>query len=575
MPKLLAALFSFTVIFLALSPFAARAQNPSISNSENENNIQTEVLVDPAGNIHALWFIPAMNRSSTPSGVWYGKFSRNGTSIVPIALIVNSTRVQSSDIAVDSRGNAAIVWTEMVDNSSLRNSILYLLRFNSTKSERTQIQTTRESLALWPTVALGENGTAFLAWTQYTSDDNRTMLEYATVSNNRLSHIEIISTFTQLFMPKARLTLDQPTGHILIAWRKNQLGDKHASTVDYATLLTNGTVLMKLQIAGLNETVQDLSITPTAGRGGAYVVWETDARNSPVYVSQISSIGQLVYLRKLDYPNAQAGYLAASTDSQGNLYVFSYQPSILNLPKSQTTQGTRVTYLRISSNGDIIQSGSQRLTGYVFAVTTATDGDLYAISTNGIITIATSRPSQINWQVVCALVASIATVGAFSIEEGRYKLLLAYSKMPWIKANRRADLGEKVVHLLGRKPGLGIRELNNHIEGDRVSLFSLTRMEKLGMISSFRDRLSRRFYVKNLGDSPVDPIASRILLRIAECPGTWEAQLARNLGLSQQLVHYHLRRLRDSKMVASNAEEGSRKLYWLVGKTHEQPQSAS
>jgi DNA-binding transcriptional ArsR family regulator len=88
------------------------------------------------------------------------------------------------------------------------------------------------------------------------------------------------------------------------------------------------------------------------------------------------------------------------------------------------------------------------------------------------------------------------------------------------------------------------------------------------MIASFRDGLSRRFYVKNLGGGSIDPIASRILRRIAECPGTWEAQLVKDLGLSQQLVHYHLKRLRDSKLVTAISEmEGSRKLYRFAGST--------
>jgi len=376
-------------------------------------------------------------------------------------------------------------------------------------------------------------------------------------------------------MPKARLMFDQPTDRILIAWGTNQLGDQPISTVDYAKLVTNGTVLMKLQVARFSETFQDLSITPTSEQGGAYVVWQTDANNGSVYVSQISSAGQLVYLKRLDYPNAQARYLAASADSQGNLYVFSYQPSGFSPPHSQTTHATSVAYLRINSDGDIVQTGSQLISGDVIAVAAATDGDLYAVSLTGIVIIATPRHNQVDWYVVCALVGCLAIVGAFSAEEGRYKLLSACSKMPWARAERPGDLGPKVVHLLGRKPGLSVRDLNNLINKDHVSMFGLTRMERLGMISSFRDGLSCRFYVKNVGDSSIDPIASRILRRIVECPGSWEAQLVKDLELSQQLVHYHLKRLRDSKLVTSTKDrDGSRKLYFFAGKTQAQRHSA-
>jgi DNA-binding transcriptional ArsR family regulator len=473
-------------------------------------------------------------------------------------------------MAVNSKGNAAIVWTEVVDNASMKASVLYLLRFNSTNSERAPILTTHDSRVIWPSVALDINDTAYLVWTQYFSDGNRAMVEYASVSRDTLSRTQLITSYndTQLFMPKARLIFDQPEGRILIAWGTSQLGNQPVSTVDYAKLVTNGTVLMKLQIARFGETLQDLSITPSSEQGGTYVVWETNANNDSVYVSQISPAGQLVYLKELDYPNAQARYLSASADSQGNLYVFSYQPSAQSLPHSQATNATSVAYLRIDSNGDIVQTGSQLITGGAIAVTAASDGDLYAVSPTGIVIIATPRHNQVDWYAVCAIMGSLAIGGAFSAEEGRYRLLSACSKMPWVRAERQDNMGEKVVHLLGRKPGLRVRDLNNLINKDHVSMFGLTRMERLGMISSFRDGLSRRFYVKNVGDSSIDPIASRILRRIVECPGTWEAQLAKDLGLSQQLVHYHLKRLRDSKLVTSTSDsEESRKLYRFAGKT--------
>jgi DNA-binding transcriptional ArsR family regulator len=473
-------------------------------------------------------------------------------------------------MAVSSKGNAAIVWTDNVDNSSTKTSVLYLLRFNSTRSEQAAILITHDSQIIWPSLALGSNGTSYLVWTQYFSDGNRAMVEYASVSRNRLSRTQLITSYndTQLFMPKARLIFDQLAGRVLIAWGASHFGDQPVSTVDYAKLGTNGTVLMKLQVARFGETLQDLSITPSSEQGGAYVVWETNANNDSVYVSHISSAGQLVYLKRLDYPNALARYLSASADSQGNLYVFSYQPSGLSLPHFQATNATSVAYLRIDSNGDIVQAGSQLITGGAFAVTSATDGDLYAVSPTGIVIIATPPHNQVDWYVVGALMGSLAIGVTFSAEEGRYRLLSACSKMPWVRAETYGNIGQKVVHLLGRKPGLRVRDLNKLINTDHIDMFGLTRMERLGVISSFRDGLSRRFYVKNVGDSSIDPIASRILRRILECPGTWEAQLVKDLGLSQQLVHYHLKRLRDSRLVTSTSDkEGPRKLYRFAGKT--------
>jgi predicted transcriptional regulator len=61
-------------------------------------------------------------------------------------------------------------------------------------------------------------------------------------------------------------------------------------------------------------------------------------------------------------------------------------------------------------------------------------------------------------------------------------------------------------------------------------------------------------------------IATTILHEIAKNPGVWEGKLAQNLGLSQQIVHYHLKRLAGAKLIASEME-GRRKLYHLCGAT--------
>ena len=95
---------------------------------------------------------------------------------------------------------------------------------------------------------------------------------------------------------------------------------------------------------------------------------------------------------------------------------------------------------------------------------------------------------------------------------------------------------------------------------------SLVAMEKNGILASFRDGLSRRFYVKDSDTGPADALRTRVLLWVLGHPGIWEAQLAKDLGLSQQIIHYHLKKLRDSKLITTVDEpNGSRKLYRFAG----------
>jgi DNA-binding transcriptional ArsR family regulator len=91
---------------------------------------------------------------------------------------------------------------------------------------------------------------------------------------------------------------------------------------------------------------------------------------------------------------------------------------------------------------------------------------------------------------------------------------------------------------------------------------TLIGMEKTGSISSFRDGLSRRFYAKPIEGGSIDTLRTRIMLWVLDHPGIWEAQLAKDLNLSQQIIHYHLKKLRDSKLITAVIDSnGGRKLY--------------
>ena len=152
--------------------------------------------------------------------------------------------------------------------------------------------------------------------------------------------------------------------------------------------------------------------------------------------------------------------------------------------------------------------------------------EIYAVSPTGIVIISTPRHSQVNWYLVYALVGSLVTVEAFSAEEGRYRLFSAFSKLPWARAERRVDLGQKVVRLLGRKPGLSVRDLNNLINKDHVSMFGLARMERRGTISLLSEMghcvasMSRIWVTVQL-----------TLLQVEYCGGSWNVLALGRLSL--------------------------------------------
>jgi hypothetical protein len=273
----LIALFAFSVVLLSLGPNAVSSVSASASAANPQSDIQTKVVVDGSGDVHVLWFVPALNSSSTPPGVWYSKFNPNGTGTISPTLIVNSTRVQSADMAVDTRGNAAVIWADNMGISA-NSSSLHLLRFNSSASRRAQILTTESSLIMWPSVALDNNDTCHLVWTQYFPNDERGVVEYGIVAGNIFSRIQSIAAYneTRPFPPKARLIFDNSSGDVQVAWGESQNEQELVSTVNYAKMVTNGTSLCRPEAERISYGRLMRSRTPcTFHRSRQPVSWFT------------------------------------------------------------------------------------------------------------------------------------------------------------------------------------------------------------------------------------------------------------------------------------------------------------
>ena len=560
----------FVAVTLAMAPVQASSGSSfEIPSAASTSNLQTEVLQDSAGNLHVLWFVPVVNGSSTGSAIWYSKFSPNGTDTVPPTRITNSTTAQSADLSVDNQDNAIIVWSDDIVTNTSTSSALYLLHFNSSTFRKNQILTKRGSLILWPSLGGDNNGTIYMTWTEYNPSTEHAKVEYGTITSATFALEKTIVSYDKVaaFPPKARVVFDNSSEPLLVAWGESQADGQSASTVNYAKLGFNGTVLSKLQVAEFNATLRDLSITPIMGHDGAFVTWQTQASNASVYVSQISAGGQPVYLKELNYTTGQSKNIALSTNMENNLYVMWYQPSVLTEPTTLTqTPATNVTYIRLNLNGAIIQTGSDVFRSPIIGVTVLSDGNLYGVSPEGIVRTITVTPHQaknnLMWVATIALVSCMGVAGSVWIEEGRYKWLSFLSSITAHLIMKPSVTNQEVVQLLARKPGLNAHDLKRLGDQNGIGMRTLIGMEKTGSISSFRDGLSRRFYAKPIEGGSIDTLRTRIMLWVLDHPGIWEAQLAKDLNLSQQIIHYHLKKLRDSKLITAVIDSnGGRKLY--------------
>lgn len=567
MPKPFVALLAFTVALLTLVPATAGAQvYTRASSTASSSDLQTKVFQDTEGNVHVLWMVPALNNSLTGPGIWYSKYSPNGTDAIPPTRITNSTTIQSADLAVDKNDNAIIVWTDEIASTPPVSSAMYILHFNSTSSHRIQVLVTHGSLLMWPSLAPDNNGTIYMTWTKYDPITAQALVEYGWITSSTFAELKPIASYSQVnvFPPKARLVFDNSSRHLQVAWGESQADGHLGSTVNYAKLGLNGTLLTKLQVARFEETLRDVSITSLSGQDGAFVIWRTETSNESIYVSQISAGGELVYLKQLNYTAGQSRYLAVSMDVQDNLYVVWYEPSIPSESTRLTTPSlTNVTYLRMNVDGDILPTVNGVVSGPIIAVTVLNDGIVYGVSPDGLVKVVTPshQSNPFEWVAAVALVSGIGVAGSVWIEEGRYKWLSLCSAVTTHLIRKRPTM-DAVVRQLARKPGLNAGEINRLGDKDKIGMVTLIGLENAGVISSFRDGLSRRFYVKPTEGGSIDTLRTRIMLWVLDHPGIWEAQLAKDLGLSQQIVHYHLKKLRDSKLITMVLDSNDgRKLY--------------
>jgi len=572
MSKGFLALLAFVITLLLTIPPTTASQRPGLLRTIEPNDLQTKVLQDAEGNVHVLWVVPALNNSVSGPGIWYSKYTPNGTDTMPPTKITNSTTIQSADLAVDQEGNAVIVWADDVRPTPPTYSTLYLLHFNSTQARTSQVLTRRGSLVLWPSLALGKNDSIYMTWTEYDPANAQARVEFGTLTPTGSVETTQLTSYDRAdtFPPQANLIFDNSSQHLQVAWGMSEKDGESASTVSYTKLGTNGTILAQLQVAKFSATLRQVTMTGMTGHDGAFIVWQTTGSNYSLYVSQISANGKLVYVKELNDTTAQSRYLAVSTDFNDNLYVVWYQPSPVaprNSTASASTNVTNMTYVRMNVTGVIDQSGTGVFRDPIIGVTVLSDGMVYGVSPDGLVSVVAPTKEQTDIFAVSAIavmgcVGVAGFAGSVLLDEGRYRWISLYSRIAKPCNKRSSLISQETLKLLARKPGLRIRELRRFTRDHHVGTMALVTMERNGLLASFRDGLSRRFYVKDIGVGSADALRTRILLWILDHPGIWEARLAKDLGLSQQIVHYHLKKLRETRLITARVDaNGSRKLY--------------
>lgn len=172
-----------------------------------------------------------------------------------------------------------------------------------------------------------------------------------------------------------------------------------------------------------------------------------------------------------------------------------------------------------------------------------------AVGTGGEGTVKVASPGT-NYVPIAAAAGGLGAVLAVALTEaGRWKLTVM--AIPLYSRLRKEGLlnhsiRQQIFGYVNEHPGANfstiMRELNLK---NGVLAYHLTTLEREDMIRSMRDGTYRRYYPRSSRSVPFE-IQKAILERIGQSPGVTEAALAERMGLSRQVLDFHLNSLIDS-----------------------------
>jgi DNA-binding transcriptional ArsR family regulator len=585
------------VLLLALATFSILTTMPK-SNAEPASGLQfglvslstltTKVVLDSGGSVHIIWTVHPSNVTTATPGIWYARYAPNGTNSIPPKIIRNATDIQSADLVVGSDGQAHIVWAEgpAFQNSTLNlfntnsDAQIYYAAINSTDNNITNFGslTGLGKIGMWPSISIDKQSIPHIVWTEETiNSKNRTLSEYcATITNHHLEHpILVAEYYNQSFVtaPQLQMAYDRTSSNIDIAWVYSQRGQVSGieSHVNFARVNATSGQVNRIGIAEQPQLLLDAEVAD-GQNGTAFVVWQSPETDSlaTVYVSKISNDGRVLFLKSFKRSYSSTSYLTASSDTAENLYLVWYYPPILPKSTVPVRAESTVSYMKIDEAGSVTDSGNQLIPGTVLAIGISGNEGLYAVSSSGLVQVR--RPPLLPIAQVVIGLGALCGAGVAVTEEGRYRILVALRTPAKMLPNQLLPHQDNVlIGMLNERPGIRLGEIRDSSRDElgSVNLRNLVRLERGGYVSSIRVGLGRRFF----GSAPLEAacdyqssVATRILNSIKDAPGIWEGKLAQDLGLSQQIVHYHLKRLRSARLLSVQVHQ-RRKLYRLANST--------
>ena len=540
--------------------------NPMVTFS---NGSESEVVaaIDSKGTVHAAWVEhDDQSVGTATTTLWYSTYDPESVSSRSTRRLDTYQSIYSLSMAIDNLDEVHMVWVRQSVNTfgtqnltmtasltSSRNAIYYQ-GMNPGRSLAGSPEPVLElqADAVWTSITAGRDSQLYIAWlsvVRSNSTDVESDVYYARLSpRDRAARLAgTLITRAPASARLLRIAASAARNDIHIAWVE-EISDATSRVVDCEVNLAENTT----QTVNVDEVRGQVSqLTLAAIQNGEVVLgWayqESTGDNQATRVSQYT-VGQNGISRVVEIPQKDAEVPESiAVDSQGNLHVVWAYPleDVKAGPRPFALRQQSFRHAEYSNNGQLKQETREISYMPAFAAFVIGNGQLYVVSEQGMLQatdpVHTSNPTGLLFSLV--ILASL--VGGMSTEPAVY-LMASW----WTDRSLRTistDASEKLLRRIRKRPGIALGELKSATEPSEFSVATQLRaLERTGMIRSSRDGRRQRFYCVvtcDRDESRAEELRRLILGLVDGHPGVTEAQIAKFLGVSQQLTNYHLRRL--------------------------------
>ncbi len=542
---------------------------------------------DSKGRIHAFW--TEKTRLSEGLGqtlLWYSAFDPEGRISRTSQVLDSAPAIYSLGLTMDEDDNAHAVWVsategfEMVPNmpyalsDQRRLNMVYYLRIGPAGTG----QWPRQSLfgsaseSIWVSITSAGNSVLYLAWTSVFRVDRtheESAVYYATLDAERTFPAAVRTLVAESDTPSRmlRAAASDLRNTLYLAWVDDLGGGRSGITCSSVDLSEKKAKTVRIE--ELQADVDRLELAPIED-GSVLIGWTYKDPSDKSLTLTLTRLARDEAARPANVnvllPRDADALESMVIDSRGSIHMAWTEISgDLHIGLGPVHVKELVLhYSVVDASGRFLDEERRPFRSPLSAALVSQNGNIYVLPAGSVVEPIRLSPADGPLMILSALILSVCLMGGAGTEAGAY--LLARCKIA-PSPSRRLDTGlpakdfeARLVRRIRARPGIALSELQSITTLGALNLASCLRhLETSGLVRSLRQGTRQRFYCLNPSDqaSPrTQEMRSMIIRLVNDEPGIAETDIARRLGMSQQLANYHLRVLSKVLVLSSRRQEG-------------------